>query len=205
MNFFKKEDPKEQAKQSQREMRKVNRDLGTDLRQLERKEKELELEIKKLAKAGQKEACAVLAKQLVQLRKAKAKNMGMAANVTSVGAKTRAMSSMNTMANAMGSSTQAMKAVDKAMPMEKFAQTMREFDQANTRMDMRSEIIDETLDSMLEVDEAEEDMIIDQVLDEIGIETKAQLDRVPRVGGKLRSEPAKDSVDIEKLLAQLKE
>lgn len=97
----------EQAKQSQREMRKVNRDLGTDLRQLERKEKELvcftrvrvnplcvlflfkEIEIKKLAKAGQKEACAVLAKQLVQLRKAKAKNMGMTANVTSVGAKTR--------------------------------------------------------------------------------------------------------------------
>ncbi|KAH7724038.1 charged multivesicular body protein 2b-like protein [Aphelenchoides avenae] len=101
------------------------------------------------------------------------------------------------MATAMGSSTQTMKAVDKPMPMEKFAQTMRDVDPANTRMDMRSEIIDETLDSMPKVDEAGENRIIDQVLDKIGIETKAQLDRVPRIGGQLRSVPAKDSVDID--------
>jgi len=38
---------------------------------LEREEKKLEMDIKKAAKVGNKQACTVLAKQLVQLRKQK--------------------------------------------------------------------------------------------------------------------------------------
>ena len=48
-----------------------------------------EIEIKKLAKAGHKDACIVLAKQLVALRKQKTKNINMGANISSVGSKNK--------------------------------------------------------------------------------------------------------------------
>ncbi len=63
--------PPEQVRATDRELRKVNREVERDRTQLEREEKKLEMEIKKAAKAGNKPACTVLAKQLVQLRKQK--------------------------------------------------------------------------------------------------------------------------------------
>ena len=54
-----------------RQLRKVNRDVVRDRGALEREEKKLEMEIKKAAKAGQRDVCTILAKQLIQLRKQK--------------------------------------------------------------------------------------------------------------------------------------
>jgi charged multivesicular body protein 2B len=85
-------------------MRTATRELATDYRQLEKKEKELvfnsirsqikmqtfqtqEIQIKQLARAGQNEACKVLAKQLVQLRKQKTKNIGASTTVSAVSSK----------------------------------------------------------------------------------------------------------------------
>lgn len=48
-----------------------------------------ENEIKKLAKAGQREACTVLAKKLVQLRKQKAKSVGVSAQLSALQAQNR--------------------------------------------------------------------------------------------------------------------
>jgi charged multivesicular body protein 2B len=85
------------------------------------------------------------------------------------------MGSMGTMANAMGTTANTMKIIDKQMPLEKFAAQMRDFQQTNDRMDMKSEVISDTLDSMLDVDEGEEEAVIDQVLDEIGIEVRGKV------------------------------
>jgi charged multivesicular body protein 2B len=61
----------ETVRTNERQLRKVTRDVERDRRELERDEKKLEMEIKKAAKAGNKQACTVLAKQLIQLRKQK--------------------------------------------------------------------------------------------------------------------------------------
>jgi charged multivesicular body protein 2B len=75
----------------------------------------------------------------------------------------------------MGTTANTMKIIDKQMPLEKFAAQMRDFQQTNDRMDMKSEVISDTLDSMLDVDEGEEEAVIDQVLDEIGIEVRGKV------------------------------
>jgi charged multivesicular body protein 2B len=175
MNFFKKEDPKETQRANDRQLRRTNRDLSHDQKQLERREKELEIEIKKLASKGQIGPCKVLAKQLVQIREQKTKNIAMGARITSVGHQAKTMGSMGTMAHAMGTTANTMKIIDKQMPLEKFAAQMRDFQQTNDRMDMKSEVISDTLDSMLDVDEGEEEAVIDQVLDEIGIEIRGKV------------------------------
>uniref|UniRef100_A0A7E4VYR7 Charged multivesicular body protein 2b n=1 Tax=Panagrellus redivivus TaxID=6233 RepID=A0A7E4VYR7_PANRE len=209
MNFFKKEDPKETARANQRQLRRTNRDLASDMRALERREKEVELEIKKYAKAGHIDACKTLAKQLVRIRQQKTNNVNMGARVTSIGAQANTMGSMHTMANAMGTTAKTMKTVNDAMPLDKFAADMRAFQQVNDQMDMKEELINETLDSMLEVDEDEEQAVIDQVLDEIGIETASKMPAAPRGATGLTSgtkTTGKDmtDADLERMLASLR-
>lgn len=186
-------------------MRTATRELATDYRQLEKKEKELEIQIKQLARAGQNEACKVLAKQLVQLRKQKTKNIGASTTVSAVSSKNQQARSMQTMGKVMGTTAQTMKEVNAQMPVQKMAKDMQEFGRQQAMMDMKGEVIDETLDSMLEVDEGEEDRVIDQVLDEIGIEMKDKLSKVPRVRDELGTKKTELSdSDLDKMLAGLR-
>jgi charged multivesicular body protein 2B len=72
-------------KAQQRELRKTNRELERDRGGLERQERQLEAEIKKAAKRGDRQAAAVYAKQLVRMRQQKAKSMGLSSTITSTG------------------------------------------------------------------------------------------------------------------------
>lgn len=79
------------------------------------------------------------------------------------------------MSKAIGTTAQTMKDVNARLPVQQMAKDMQEFSKQQTMMDMKGEVMDETLDSMLEIDEGEEDRVIEQVLDEIGIETKEKV------------------------------
>ena len=59
----------------------------------------------------------------------------------------------------------------------KTAQIMREFEKQNMKMGMTDELINETLDGVLEGsdDESASDAIVNQVLDEIGIEISGKV------------------------------
>lgn len=59
------------------------------------------MEIKKMAKAGNRDACKILAKQLVQLRKQKNRTYAVSSKVTSMSTQTKVMNSQMKMAGAM--------------------------------------------------------------------------------------------------------
>lgn len=60
-----------------------------------------EAEIKKMAKSGNREACKILAKQLVHLRKQKNRTYAVSSKVTSMSTQTKVMNSQMKMAGAM--------------------------------------------------------------------------------------------------------
>lgn len=60
-----------------------------------------EAEIKKMAKCGNREACKILAKQLIQLRKQKNRTYAVSSKVTSMSTQTKVMNSQMKMAGAM--------------------------------------------------------------------------------------------------------
>ncbi|WKX89482.1 hypothetical protein Q1695_008830 [Nippostrongylus brasiliensis] len=207
-SWFNKPDPKDQMRENNRNIRKANRELESDRRALERREKELENEIKKLAKAGQKDACAILAKQLVQLRKQKTKSVSMSSTLTGIGAQNSHMYSMNKMSQVMGSTVNTMKTMEKQMPMDRVAKNMKEFQMAQERLGISEEMMNDALDGILNDsgDEEEQNAIVNQVLDEIGIECQSKLASVPKVPSTLgasTSKPMSDN-DIENMLAQLR-
>ncbi|VDM80091.1 unnamed protein product [Strongylus vulgaris] len=189
-SWFSKPDPKAQMRENNKNIRRANRELESDRRTLERREKELENEIKKLAKQGQKDACAVLAKQLVQLRHQKTKSVAMSSKLTGIGAQNKTffkyhivnnlsshLQSMNKMAEVMGTTVNTMKTMEKQMPTERLAKNMREFQMAQERLGITDDMMNDALDNILyeSGDEEEQNAIVNQVLDEIGIESQSKV------------------------------
>ena len=205
--FGKKKTPEQMMREQDRELRRVNRGLERDRGKMNADEKKLELEIKKAAKAGNKQACAILAKQLVQMRKQKNRSYTASSQITSVGMHTKAMHTNMKMANAMGKTAKTMSKVNKQMDPQKMAQTMAQFERENAKMEMSEEMINDTMDSVLagSDDEAEQDSVINQVLGEIGIEMSGKMAGVSVPKNNL-TEPEEelDVHDIEKKLAALR-
>lgn len=211
MSFFsKKPTVEQQLRQSDRTLKKTQRDLERDRHKLELEEKKLEIEIKKAAKQGNKQALTVLAKQLVNLRKQKTKSYAVGSKVGAIGNQQKLMHSNMKMAGAMGTTTKTMQEMNKVMDPQKTAKMMQEFERENAKMGMTEEMIDDTLDDILTEsgDEEEQDAVVNQVLDEIGIEISGKMVDAPSAHRGKLGESSKSRVtddDIEKQLAALKD
>lgn len=210
MSFFaKKPTAAELMRDQNRVLRRAQRDIEKDRRELERQEKQLELEIKKAAKQGNKEICTVLAKNLVQLRKQKARTYSAASKIQGVSSQTKAMAANSKLANTMATTAKTMGAVNKQMNPQGIMKTMQEFEKETTKMGMTEEIVEDSLNLALgeSGDEEEEEAVVNQVLDEIGIEISGQLAKVPSAQRGALGESSKNKIldeDLERQLAQLR-
>jgi len=211
LGFGKKSD-KEIMRENERQLRKVGRDLDREQHKLSQEEKKLEMEIKKAAKDGNNEAVKLLAKQLVQMRKAKTRTYAAKGKVQTVGTTAKVMQANSKMAEVMGETTKAMGAMNKATNPAKLNKTLQEFAKESTKMEMTDEMMNDTLDDIFDGsdDEEEQDQIINKVLDEIGIEISGKLATAPAAGsGRIgQSRTALPDVptdaDLEEQLARLR-
>lgn len=160
-----------------------------------------ELEIKKLANEGNKEGCAILAKQLLQIRKQKTRTYAANSKIQSVSTQSKAMGANVKLASAMGTTSKVLGDMNKIMRPEKIAADAHRFSEATARLEFTDEMINDTMDDILadSGDEEESDRIISQVLDEIGIETSGKMRSAPTPA---LSNPVSTDVDID-ILAKL--
>ncbi|XP_062313024.1 charged multivesicular body protein 2Ba isoform X2 [Osmerus eperlanus] len=168
----------------------------------------MEMEIKKMAKSGNREACKILAKQLVQLRKQKNRTYAVSSKVTSMSTQTKVMNSQMKMAGAMSTTAKTMQAVNKKMDPQKTLQTMQNFQKENMKMGMTEEMINDTLDDIFDEsgDEEESQDIVSQVLDEIGIEISGKMVRAPAAGKSLptTASPKRATISDDEIERQLR-
>merc|ERR1711976_881055 len=110
----------------------------------------------------------------------------------------------------MAETSKTMTNMNKLMNPQQVAKTMQEFDMANTKMGMTEEMMNDALDDILTEsgDEEEEDAIVNQVLDEIGIEISGKVNAAPSaakgtIGAERINQKNKDAdEEIERMLAQ---
>lgn len=198
MSLFKKKTVDDVIKEQSKELRGTQRQITRDRTALERQEKQLEAEIKKMAKSGNREACKILAKQLVQVRKQKNRTYAVSSKVTSMSTQTKLMNSQMKMAGAMSSTAKTMQAVNKKMDPQKTLKTMQDFQKENMKMGMTEDMINDTLDEIFDEsgDEEETQGIVDQVLDEIGIEISGKMARTPAAGKSVPSAASSSKATI---------
>ncbi|KAJ3006289.1 Charged multivesicular body protein 2A [Thoreauomyces humboldtii] len=178
--------PAEQLRQHQRALTRAQRDLDRERGKLEQQEKKIIVDIKKAAKAGQMNACKVMAKDLVRTRRYIQKFYAMKAQLQAVSLKIQTLRSNQQMAEAMRGVTKAMKSMNNQINLPAIQNIMMEFEKESETMDMKEEMMNDAIDDVMEDegDEEEEDAIVNQVFDEIGISLDQSVTcRRPRPAG----------------------
>lgn len=92
-------------------------------------------------------------------------------------AQTKMMGANVKLAGAMTTATKSMAQMNQVMKPEQLGKTMQEFGKATAKMDMTEEMMNDALDDILNEsgDEEESENIVQQVLDEIGIDISSKV------------------------------
>jgi len=172
---------KERIREQKRMVERSVRGLERDRSNLERDEKKLITEIKKQAKAGQMRSVKIMAKDLVRIRKLQEKFVNLTAQLRAISLQMTSMASTHALTDSMKKITKSMVSLNKATNMPELNKIMKEFTKQTEQMEMKQEMIGDALDDTMddEEDEKESEMIVNQVLDEIGVSLKEGLVDVP--------------------------
>ena len=137
------------------------------------------MDIKKMARENQMKAVKIMAKDLVRTRQYITKFIEMRSQLQGCALKLQTVKSHAAMAEAMSSTAQAMKKMNKAVDVPAINKMMAEFEKENMKSEMMQEMMGEAIDDVMDNDEEEEDRIVNQVLDEIGIDMTGEIPNAP--------------------------
>ncbi|KAJ7349437.1 vacuolar sorting protein DID4 [Mycena albidolilacea] len=173
--------PAERLRQHQRSLAKAQRELDRERTKLEAQEKKLIADIKKSAKDGQLNACKVMAKDLVRTRRYVQKFYQMRTQLQAVGLRIQTLRSNQQMADAMRGATRAMGLMNRGLNLPGIQRIMNEFEKESATMDMKEEMMADAVDDVMDEEDEEEegDMILKQVLEEIGVGLSQQVPEAP--------------------------
>lgn len=138
-------------------------------------------EVKALGRQGRIPEAKMLAKNLVQVRNAKAKTFQAGVQVAAIGNQARMAQTDATMLGVMSAASGVMKNANEIANPEKHMQMVQDFDMQSEKYKLNQEMTDEVLDSVLggEDVDAETDDVLNSVLDEIGLEVSSKAGATP--------------------------
>lgn len=170
--FGKKKSIKEITRENQRLIKKAVRELDKEIKNLEREQKKFETELKKAAKRNEIKATRLIAKDIVRSRANISRFMEMRSTLNGVSMKLLTVKSHDAMANAMKGVTKAMTKMNKMHDVPALQKMMADFMRENEKSEMTQEVIADTMDDAFDEEGTleEEELIVNQVLDELGID-----------------------------------
>jgi charged multivesicular body protein 3 len=194
--------PEEVVRKWQRELRKEERNIDRSIRDLEREEQKVKLEIKQMAKRGDQKTARILAKQIVQSRKAKERMYTSKAELHSISlALTHQLATMK-VSGVLAKSASVMKSMNDLIKLPAIQQTMMAMGREMEKMGLIEEIMDDalTLDDD-EEDEAQEE--IDKVLDNILMDIRPVPAQPVPVAAAAAAQNTQEDVDLQARLQAL--
>lgn len=147
---------------------------------MEMQEKRVKSQIKKLAKEGQLDAARIMAKDLVRTRSHITRTYQMRTQLQSVSMQLATMRTNEAMASAMGNVVGIMAKMNQSMNLPQMQNVLMQFEMEHGKMEMTQEMMDDAMGDVLAGDdeEAQTDEILNQVMDELGLENATQLNAV---------------------------
>lgn len=163
--------PAERLRKHQRALEKTQRELDRERTKLENQEKKLVQEIKKNAKNGQMGAVKVQAKDLVRTRRYIQKFYQMRTQLQAISLRIQTVRSNEQMMQSMKGATRLLGSMNKQMNLPALQRIAMEFEKENDIMDQRQEMMDDAIDDVTGLEDEEEgEEVVNQVLDEIGVD-----------------------------------
>eukprot|EP00180_Rhodochaete_pulchella_P001462 Plantae.Rhodophyta-Rhodochaete_pulchella.ctg22754.p1 GENE.Plantae.Rhodophyta-Rhodochaete_pulchella.ctg22754~~Plantae.Rhodophyta-Rhodochaete_pulchella.ctg22754.p1 ORF type:complete len:224 (+),score=59.44 Plantae.Rhodophyta-Rhodochaete_pulchella.ctg22754:217-888(+) len=173
---------KEQIRENKRSIDRSCRELDRERVKLEHQEKTIQMQIRKVAREGQMSSARIMAKDLVRTRQNVSKMYQMRTQLQSVSMQMTTMQTTQAMSDAMGSVVRTMTAMNQQFNLPSMQQVVMEYEKQSGKMEMTQEMMDDAMEDVMGIDEADEDEVINQVMDELGLEAGAKLGAVGATG-----------------------
>ncbi|KAK8741689.1 hypothetical protein OTU49_002344 [Cherax quadricarinatus] len=169
--------PKDQVNEWCSRIRKEGYGLDRQIRAIQREEEKVKRSLKEAAKKGDQDVCRVLAKEIVQSRKAISRIYTSKAHLNSVQSQMKAQLATLRVAGSLQQSTVVMKAMQELVKLPEISKTMQDLSKEMMRAGIIEEMLEDTMEG-LEPEELEEEAQkeVDKVLWEI---TAGQLGMAP--------------------------
>ncbi len=175
----------EQMRANKRMINKSVRELDRERNALVTQEKKIIADIKAAAKNNQIKSVKIMAKNLVRNRSYQTKFYEMKSHLQGVQMRMQTIKSTEAMARSMAGATKAMTSLSKQLNLPSLTAILQEFQAETEKLGITQEVMGDTIDEVMgEVgDLDQEEMVVNQVLDEIGIDANSLLADAPK--GKL--------------------
>jgi charged multivesicular body protein 2A len=172
----------EQMRLNKRMINRSIRELDRERNSLVAQEKKIIADIKAAAKNNQMSSVKIMAKDLVRTRKYQSKFYEMKSHLQGVQLRMQTIKSTEAMARSMAGATKAMTALSKQLNIPGLTQILQEFQTETEKLGITQEVMGDTIDDVLgEVGDIEqEELVVAQVLDEIGIDANSLLAEAPK-------------------------
>lgn len=170
-------DVKEIMRENERMINRAVRQLERERRSQEKDQAKVVAEIKKNAKNGQVSAAKALAKQYVRSKQFINKFVMMETQLKGIALQMQTIKSTHAMGEAMKGVASAMQKVNKQFNLPELNKIMSDFMRENDIQETMQDTMSDALDDALMQDgtEEEEANILNQVMDELGLEFAAKL------------------------------
>lgn len=161
--------PKELVVEWQRKIRTEMRVIDRQIRDIKREEEKVKRSIKDAAKRGQKDVCVVLAKEMIQSKRAVTKLYASKAQMNSVVLSMKNQLALLRVAGSLQKSTEVMKAMQSLIKIPEIQATMRDLSKEMMKAGIIEEMLEDTFESMEDEEEMEEaaEEEVDKILFEI--------------------------------------
>ena len=147
-------DPKEQVQEWGKKIRKEGYNLDRQINAIKREEMKVTKSLKEAAKKGDKDVCHILAKEIINSRRAVTRLYTAKANLNSVQLQMKNQLATVKVAGALSSSAEVMKSMNALVKLPETQRTMMEL----SREMMKAGVIEEMLEDTMEGLDAEEEM-----------------------------------------------
>ncbi|XP_028251011.1 charged multivesicular body protein 3 [Parambassis ranga] len=161
--------PKDLVNEWSQKVRKEIRLIDRQIRDIQREQEKVKRSIKDAAKKGQKDVCVVLAKEMIQSKRAVTKLYASKAQMNSVLLSMKNQLAVLRVAGSLQKSTEVMKAMQSLVKVPEIQATMRELSKEMMKAGIIEEMLEDTFESMEDGEEMEEAATeeVDRILFEI--------------------------------------
>jgi charged multivesicular body protein 3 len=172
-------DPKEQVNEWCKKIRKEGYNLDRQINAIKREEAKVTKSLKEAAKKGDKETCNILAKELVNSRKAVTKLYTAKANLNSVQMQMKSQLATVKVAGTLQTSAEVMKSMSQLVKLPEIQKSMMELSREMMKAGVIEEMLEDVMEPLGEEEELEEaaQEEVDKIILEI---TTGKLKDAPR-------------------------
>uniref|UniRef100_A0A1A7XSE5 Charged multivesicular body protein 3 n=1 Tax=Iconisemion striatum TaxID=60296 RepID=A0A1A7XSE5_9TELE len=148
--------PKDLINEWSLKIRKEMRVIDRQIRDIQREQEKVKRSIKDAAKKGQKDVCVILAKEMIQSKRAVTKLYASKAQMNSILLSMKNQLALVRVAGSLQKSTEVMKAMQSLVKIPEIQATMRELSKEMTKAGIIEEMLEDTFESMEDGEDMEE-------------------------------------------------